>query len=145
MPDLSRFHDAQAATYATALKELAGGRKRSHWMWYIFPQLRGLGQSSTARFYGIADREEARAYLADPLLGPRLIACIRAVLQHPGSTAADIMGPVDALKLRSCATLFGAAGGGSDFARILDTFYGGLPCPATLDMLGRSGPSSGEE
>ena len=121
----------------------SAGRKRSHWMWFIFPQLRGLGRSPTARFYGIADLQEARAYLADPVLGGRLVACALAVLGHADRAPEDIMGPVDALKLRSCATLFREAGGGPEFNGILDAFYGGRPCRATLDLLGGPGPSSG--
>ena len=127
---LQRFHAAQAGTYATALAELQAGRKRSHWMWFIFPQLASLGRSGTAKFYGIADLEEARAYLADPVLGPRLIACAEAMLAHPHRSAEDILGPVDALKLRSSATLFEAAGA-PVMDRVLATFYGGERCAAT--------------
>lgn len=134
--DLVRFHDAQADTYATALAEVTRGRKESHWMWFIFPQLKVLGRSGTAQFYGIADLAEARAYLADPVLGPRLHACARAVLAHRGLPAVAIMGSIDALKLRSCATLFRQAGGGAEFQQILDAFYDGQPCAATLAALG---------
>lgn len=136
MPDLSRFHEAQADTYDTALAELAAGAKATHWMWFIFPQLRALGRSSTAQYYGIEDLAEARAYLADPVLGPRLIACVRALLGHSGAAPEAIMGPVDAKKLRSSATLFEAAGGGAVFADLLDAFYGGRRCSRTLELLG---------
>jgi len=128
---LHRFHAAQEGAYATALAELQAGQKRSHWMWFIFPQLTSLGRSGTAKFYGIADLAEARAYLADPVLGPRLIACAEAMLLHRGRSATDILGPVDAMKLRSSATLFAMAG-----ARIMDdvlaTFHGGERCAVTV-------------
>ena len=104
MPDLARFRDAQAPVYATALAELAAGAKRSHWMWFVFPQLRALGRSATAQRYGIADLAEARAYLADPVLGPRLTQCAEALRAHAGTPPEAILGPVDALKLRSSAT-----------------------------------------
>ena len=136
MPDLSRFHAAQAGSYDTALAELTAGAKATHWMWFIFPQLRALGRSSTAKYYGIEDIDEARAYLADPLLGPRLSACARALLAHKGAAAEAIMGTVDAKKLRSSATLFEAAGGGAEFAALLDSFYGGTRCGRTLELLG---------
>lgn len=132
--DLQRFHAAQAGSYDTALSELQEGRKRSHWMWFIFPQLASLGRSGTAKFYGIADLAEARAYLADPVLGPRLIACAEAVLSHPERSADQMLGPVDALKLRSSATLFAAAG--ADVMKdVLATFYGGERCAVTMAEL----------
>jgi len=134
---LHRFHEAQAGTYATALAELQAGRKQSHWMWFIFPQLASLGRSGTAKFYGIADLAEARAYLADPVLGPRLIACGEAMLAHPHRSAEDILGPVDALKLRSSATLFEAAGA-PVMDRVFATFYGGKRCAATGAEVGQS-------
>jgi uncharacterized protein (DUF1810 family) len=137
MPDLSRFHDAQSDTYATALAELRAGRKATHWMWFIFPQLAELGRSATAKYYGIADLAEARAYLADPVLGPRLEEAAEAVLMHPGLSAEQIMGPIDGMKLRSTATLFREAGGGAVFQRLLDTFYDGAPCARTLEALSR--------
>ncbi len=135
MPDLSRFYDAQAGTFETALAELRAGRKLSHWMWFVFPQLRSLGRSGTAKHYGIADLGEARSYLADPVLGPRLVEAAGAVLAHRRRPAQDIMGHVDALKLRSSATLFEAAGGDPVFGQILDAFYGGERCPLTLAEL----------
>ncbi|MDH2327545.1 DUF1810 domain-containing protein [Cereibacter sp. SYSU M97828] len=130
---LTRFTKAQEGVWPTALAELRAGQKETHWMWFIFPQLRGLGRSETARFYGIADMAEARAYLADPVLGPRLAEAAAAVLAHPGP-ADRIMGHVDALKLRSSATLFAAAGGGDVFERVLAQFYDG-PDPATLSLI----------
>ncbi|WP_212524038.1 DUF1810 domain-containing protein [Actibacterium sp. MT2.3-13A] len=135
MPDLARFRDAQADTYATALAELRAGRKATHWMWFIFPQLAVLGRSATAKYYGIENLAEARAYLADPVLGPRLEEAAEAVLTHPERDAEQIMGPIDGLKLRSSATLFRAAGGGAVFQRLLDTFYGGAPCARTIQEL----------
>ena len=108
MDDLERFVEAQADTYAAALAELAAGEKQTHWMWFIFPQLRGLGSSQTANFYGIDDRDEATAYLNHNLLGPRLIACCEALLTHKDKTAHAIFGSPDDLKLRSSMTLFEA-------------------------------------
>lgn len=145
MSDLTRFDIAQLDTYDTALAELTTGRKQSHWMWFIFPQLKVLGRSATALHYGIADLAEARAYLADTDLGPGLIAAARAVLLHPDRSAEQIMGPVDALKLRSSATLFREAAQDPQtravFDAILTTFYEGQPCAATLAHLrGQSGP-----
>lgn len=135
MQDLSRFHEAQDKVFATALAELARGRKETHWMWFVFPQLRDLGRSSTAKYYGIRDLAEAEAYLADPLLARRLTEGASGVLGHAGETAQSIMGSVDALKLRSSATLFREAGGGPEFQAILDAFYAGRPCPLTLAAL----------
>ena len=132
---LERFHQAQTEDYAQALREVRSGRKVSHWMWYIFPQLRGLGRSATALHYGIEDMSEAREFLADPVLGARLREISAAMLAHDGQSPEDILGPVDALKLRSSATLFEAAGGGEVFAALLDTFYDGERCPATLELL----------
>lgn len=137
MADLARFHTAQAETYATALAELRSGRKLGHWMWFIFPQLTALGRSATAKRYGIADLDEARAYLADPVLGARLVEAAQAVLCHPEKNAEQIMGHIDALKLCSSATLFVAAGGAPVFQRLLDTFYNGFPCPLTIKALAK--------
>ncbi len=137
MPDLDRFLDAQADTFATALAELEAGEKQSHWMWFIFPQLRGLGHSSTARFYGIEDRAEAAAYLAHPTLGPRLIACCEALLAHRDKSAHDIFGSPDDLKLCSCVTLFRAvADDAAPFADVLEHFHNGQPDERTLELLG---------
>src|SRR5687767_5005210 len=137
-PDLSRFVAAQADTYRQALAELRAGRKRGHWMWFVFPQIAGLGISPTSLFYAIASEDEARSYLADPLLGPRLRECTRAVLGHEGARAEAIFGPVDAVKLRSSMTLFERAGGGEEpFAACIDAFFGGRRDEATLELLAR--------
>ncbi|MCV2863683.1 DUF1810 domain-containing protein [Albidovulum sediminicola] len=134
MADLSRFHEAQDRVWPEVLAELRDGRKTNHWMWFIFPQLRGLGRSETARFYGIADLAEARAYLADPVLRTRLHDAAVALLSHPGLTAEQILGPVDAMKLRSSATLFARAAEGEMATLMHDVlarFHGGSPCPLT--------------
>ena len=136
--DLSRFVDAQATSYETALAELRAGRKRSHWMWWIFPQIAGLGRSDIARLYAIVSADEASAYLAHPLLGPRLLACTQAVAVAPGD-ADDIMGSVDALKLRSSMTLFAAvADDPSPYQKVLERFFDGEPDMATWRLIGRS-------
>jgi uncharacterized protein (DUF1810 family) len=138
--DLARFRHAQADVFETAREELRAGRKRSHWMWFMFPQVRGLGASAMSWTYGIGSLAEARAYLADPVLGPRLIELFDAALAHEGLTAREIFGTPDDLKLRSCATLFAAAsGGGAPFAAALDRFFGGEPDPRTLEMLALTG------
>ena len=139
MPDLTRFDIAQFDAYDIALAELKRGKKTTHWMWFIFPQLRALGRSDRARYYGIADLDEARAYLSDPDLGPRLVEVAKAVMEHPDLSAKQIMGEIDALKLRSSATLFREAAQDSEtravFQAILATFYGGEPCTMTLKQL----------
>ncbi|WP_210104205.1 DUF1810 domain-containing protein [Neorhizobium galegae] len=137
---LRRFIEAQAPVYAEALEELRHGAKRSHWMWFIFPQIAGLGHSPTARFYAIADRKEAQAYLAHPLLGSRLIECTQAMLMHSDKTANAILGSPDDLKFRSSMTLFDAVSEaetekGSPFGQALLTFYDGRPDEATLTRL----------
>lgn len=133
--DLGRFHNAQAAIWPAPLEELRAGRKASHWMWFVFPQLASLGRSGTAKFYGLADLAEARAYLADPLLRERLLAATRAMLAQAGQPAEAILGPVDALKLRSSMTLFERAGGEGhpEFAAVLAAFYDGQRCPVTQE------------
>ena len=133
--DLERFFTAQAPVYARVLDELRAGRKRSHWMWFIFPQLCGLGRSHTALRYGITGRTEAIAYLAHPVLGPRLIECTRLLLAIEGRNAQQILGSPDDLKLRSCMTLFGFVSDVQDFARALAKYYGGEQDPATLALL----------
>ena len=133
--DLDRFVAAQADSHAGALAELRRGRKQGHWMWWVFPQLAGLGRSGTAQRYGIADADEARAYLAHPLLGPRLIEAAAAVAGAPG-TAASIVGPVDALKLRSSMTLFAAvADDPAPFSAVLARFYAGQRDAVTARLL----------
>lgn len=135
MSDLDRFVTAQDGAYRWALDEVRSGRKIGHWMWFVFPQLAGLGRSERARFYGLAGLDEARAYLAHPALGPRLIEISTAMLAHSGQRPESILGGIDARKLRSCATLFEAAGGGPIFTAILEDFYGGERCPLTLTLL----------
>lgn len=133
---LGRFVGPLEATHAQALAELRAGAKRGHWMWWIFPQLRGLGRSETARLYGIADRAEAEAFLHDPRLGPRLVEAARAMLENRGRRAEDVLGAVDALKLRSSATLFASLPGAPpEFAALLEAFFDGEPCARTQGML----------
>ena len=136
--DLNRFVQAQEEIYPRALAEIRRGRKRSHWMWFIFPQIDGLGSSSTARFYAIKSKDEAKAYLNHPLLGKRLLECAEALLQVKGKSAGEIFGYPDDLKLRSSITLF-ASVSESDFifSRVLDQYYGGQPDPQTLELLER--------
>ena len=135
--DLDRFVEAQAGVHETALAELLAGRKRTHWMWFVFPQLAGLGSSPMAQRFGIASLAEARAYLAHPVLGARLVECAEALLAVEGRTAHEILGSPDDLKLRSSATLFAAAApSGSPFERLLDRYYGGEGDPETLRRLG---------
>ena len=136
--DLERFVVAQAGIYDSVLAELRRGRKTSHWMWYIFPQVAGLGQSWTSRQYAIASLDEARAYLAHPVLGPRLLECATVVLATPAQTTADaIFGGTDAMKLRSSMTLFlRAAPGEALFRRVLDRFWAGVPDSRTDELLG---------
>jgi uncharacterized protein (DUF1810 family) len=138
-PDLDRFVAAQDAggTYAAALRELRAGRKTSHWMWFVFPQLAGLGRSSTAQAYAIGSLGEARDYLAHPVLGPRLKECAAALLNHTDRSAEAVLGGIDALKLRSSMTLFArAAPEEAVFQRVLDAFYGGEPDARTDALLG---------
>lgn len=134
--DLRRFVDAQRDDYDRALSELARGRKLTHWMWYVLPQLRGLGASAMAKRYGVASLDEARAYLAHPVLGPRLIACVDAMNGLPESDAERVLGAIDAVKFRSCLTLFLAADPGSAALRAaLDKFYDGREDERTLVLL----------
>ena len=133
---LERFVLAQARNYEQALRELQAGHKRSHWIWYVLPQLRGLGRSAMAREYGIENRQEAEAYMAHPVLGPRLVECVHAVLQHEHRSAVQILGDVDAIKFRSCLTLFAAlATTETCFARALERFYPDGPDPESLRLL----------
>ena len=137
MKTLGRFIEAQTATYDTALAELKRGRKTSHWMWFVFPQIAGLGHSPTARLYGIDDIAEARAYLAHPVLGPRLIEAVEVILALPGRDADAVFGSPDDLKLRSSLTLFQAAAPDEPrFGRALDKYFAGAPDPLTLARLG---------
>jgi len=134
--DLNRFLTAQEQDYAQALAEIRAGRKRSHWIWYIFPQLRGLGYSYNAEYYGIADAEEARQYLAHPVLGARLREITEALLELPESDSVRVMGRPDDLKLCSSMTLFEYVSvQDSVFGKVLDKYYGGRRDAATLRML----------
>jgi uncharacterized protein (DUF1810 family) len=135
---LDRFVAAQDTIYPRALAELNAGAKRNHWMWFVFPQLAGLGRSETSRYYAIEDVDEAQAYLAHPLLGLRLAECTDAMLGWTGKRGAEaILGPVDALKFKSSMTLFEAAGGGERFGRAIEAFHAGVRDRATLYLLSR--------
>jgi len=133
---LARFVEAQANSYAAALAEIRAGAKRSHWMWFIFPQPRGLGQSETAHYYGIASMEEARAYLDHELLGPRYRACVEALQQLATSDPVAVFGSIDAMKLRSSLTLFEAAEPDPLVASAIDRWFGGERDVATIKLLG---------
>jgi len=133
--DLWRFIEAQAHTYAPVLRELRRGHKTSHWMWFIFPQLRGLGSSAMARKYEIASLGEARAYLAHPLLGSRLRECLTILQDLPRADPQQVFGYVDALKLRSCLTLFLRAGGGELFEAALQRWFAGQADERTDSLL----------
>lgn len=138
--DLARFVVAQAGAYETALAEIRRGAKRSHWMWFIFPQVAGLGSSAMAQRYAIATLAEARAYLAHPVLGARLRACVAALAALPAAlSATDVFGGIDAVKLCSSLTLFREAGGGPVFDAALDRWCGGCEDAATLRLLAASG------
>lgn len=141
--DLARFVDAQATAYDTALEELRAGKKTTHWMWFIFPQVVGLGHSAMSRRYAIRSRAEATAYLAHPVLGPRLRACAAALLAHPRRSAREMLGAPDDMKLRSAATLFAAVEGSGVFTDLLVRFFDGTRDEATLDFLrATEGPTS---
>ena len=133
---LERFVEAQSRDYETALREIQGGRKRSHWMWYIFPQLRGLGYSSTAQFYGLRDLQEAREYMAHPLLGSRLVEISEVLLGLETDNPGAVMGYPDDLKLCSCMTLFELAAPEQPvFAKVLEKYYAGRRDQRTLALL----------
>lgn len=133
---LQRFVDAQAAEYREVLAELRAGRKRSHWIWYIFPQLQGLGRSSASEYYGIGSIEEGRAYLRHPVLGPRLIECTELVNRIESSSVDEIFGYPDNLKFRSSMTLFAqAAKEGSVFLAALEKYFGGEQDARTVELL----------
>ena len=137
--DLDRFVQAQSASYASAISEIRSGRKRSHWMWYVFPQIDGLGSSATTKRYSIKSVAEAEAYLRHPVLGPRLSECFEAVLAVEGRSALEIFGPVDEMRLHSCATLFArVCPSGSVFERILEKYFRGEGDGKTLRFLGIS-------
>ncbi len=139
--NLQRFIDAQDTVYADVLNELTHGQKRSHWMWFIFPQLKGLGRTDTARHFGIASVQEAQAYLDHAVLGPRLLECARLALQIEGRSAHQIFSSPDDLKFRSCLSLFAVAAPEDKlFQDALDKFYAGEPDPLTTAALGISKP-----
>jgi uncharacterized protein (DUF1810 family) len=137
--DLVRFGDAQVQVYRQVVEELIDGRKQTHWMWFIFPQLSGLGHSAMAQRYAIRDMDQARRYLADPILGDRLRHDVRLMIRHKRKSALEILESPDELKFRSCLTLFReAASDKSDhslFAEALEQFYNGKPDPRTLELL----------
>ena len=133
---LERFIKAQTTSYDLALAEIKAGKKRTHWMWFIFPQIEGLGASQTSIFYSIQSLQEARGYLNHPLLGKRLVECTQAVLEHPHKTAHEIFSTPDDLKLRSCMTLFASiCDQPSVFDQVLDIFFDGESDPRTLEIL----------
>jgi uncharacterized protein (DUF1810 family) len=138
-PDLIRFLDAQDQIYAQVVEELTNGRKHTHWIWFIFPQIAGLGQSPMAQHYAMWDLEQARRYLADPILGRRLRQVVQLMIGHKNKSALEILGSPDDLKFRSCLTLFReAASDYSDralFTKALGQFYAGEPDGRTLDLL----------
>ena len=133
--NLTRFIEAQEGMYPIALKELRQGRKRSHWMWYVFPQLKGLGHSFNSQFYGISGLEEAAAYLADPVLNRRLREAAMAILNLPGDYAREVFGDIDSRKLLSSMTLFDAASPGDVFARVLEKYFNSRRDRKTLELL----------
>ena len=139
-PDLIRFLDAQDRIYTQVVEELAKGRKQTHWMWFIFPQVAGLGQSAMAQHYAIRDLDQARRYLANSILGPRLREAVGLMMNHKGKSALEILGSPDDLKFRSCLTLFRqAASENSDrglFTEALNQFYRGEADARTLERLG---------
>ena len=133
---LQRYLDAQEVAYPTALAEMQRGRKQSHWMWYIFPQIQGLGRSATAQHYALASEAEAAAYLAHPVLGSRLLAICRVLLTLPGRDPYQLLGSPDDLKLHSSMTLFSSLPGASPvFQQVLDQYYAGRPDSNTLRLL----------
>lgn len=136
---IDRFLEAQRTAYPVALDEVRNGRKASHWMWYIFPQLRGLGQSTTAWYYGIEDLDEAKAYLKHPVLGQRLREITRVALELPETDPMKIFGWPDNMKFRSCLTLFAKASEDDLFSQALDKFYGGQEDSLTLELLKQKG------
>ncbi len=134
--DLERFMAAQEYVYDRVLGELRSGRKTGHWIWFIFPQVAGLGHSDTSRYFAIGSPDEARAYLAHPVLGARVRECARIILETEGRTAEDIFGPTDAMKVRSCMTLFHrVAPDDPVFAQVLDRYYDGVADQATDERL----------
>ena len=137
--DLARFVHAQGEDFAQALSEIRRGRKRSHWMWYIFPQFEGLGRSWNSKRYSVKSVAEAEAYLAHPVLGPRLVECAEAALRVEGLSAVEIFGSPDDMKLRSCATLFACVTSeGSVFHQMIDKYFEGKRDDRTLHLMGEA-------
>lgn len=134
--NLQRFLTAQQRDYAQALCEIKNGLKQSHWIWYIFPQLKGLGHSYNSEYYGLDGIDEARAYYDHPVLRERLIEITTALLEHKGKSAVDILSPIDARKVKSCMTLFWLASGNPLFKSVLETFYAGQMDNKTVRMCG---------
>ncbi len=133
---LSRFIDAQEATYGRALAEIQSGEKTTHWMWFVFPQIDGLGSSPVAKRFAISDKEEADSYVKHPILGYRLRQCCESLLDLQGVTAQDIFGPTDALKLRSSMTLFSRVAASDHlFSAVIEKYYGGIADQKTLALL----------
>jgi uncharacterized protein (DUF1810 family) len=137
MHQLDRFLTAQAHTYEVALAQIRAGRKTSHWIWYIFPQMAGLGQSYYSKFYGIRSIDEAREYLEHDILGTRLREITLALLSHEGLSAYDILGDIDSKKVRSCMTLFDAVSPDDIFNSVLEKYYSGRRCRSTLAMISK--------
>lgn len=133
--NLNRFVEAQSNIYGQVVEELRQGRKTSHWMWYIFPQIKGLGHSATAMYYAISSLDEATQYLNHPILSNRLIECCRILLGVENKTAEDIFGSVDAMKLKSCMTLFSLVSNNLVFNRVLNKYYKGIKDSATLKIV----------
>ena len=137
--DINRFLQAQENSffcgYKQALEEIKNGKKKSHWIWYIFPQLQCLGRSSRAHYYGIADRDEAQRYLEHPILGARIREITEVLLEHKDKTALSILGNVDAIKVRSCMTMFDFLSPNDIFADVLLSFYNGERCKITLEVM----------
>ena len=136
--NLQRFLSAQEYDYSIALREIQNGRKQSHWIWYIFPQIKGLGRSYQSQFYGIANRQEAEAYLAEPTLNARLREITLALLEHKDKTAQQILGGIDAKKVLSSMTLFDAITPNDIYVDALNTFFAGKRCNRTLEYLQRA-------
>ena len=136
--NLQRFLSAQEYDYSIALREIQNGRKQSHWIWYIFPQIKGLGRSYQSQFYGIANRQEVEAYLAEPTLNARLREITLALLEHKDKTAQQILGGIDAKKVLSSMTLFDAITPNDIYADALNTFFAGKRCNQTLEYLQRA-------
>ena len=132
---IQRFIEAQKRSYDTALEEIKRGKKRSHWMWYIFPQMKGIGYSSTAQYYGIENRKEAEEYLAHPILGSRLLEISKELLKLESNDPRAVMGEPDNWKLKSCMTLFEIVSNEPVFGQVLDKFFGGEQDKVTVEML----------